>query len=306
PAPSPGTALTVAVPSGLRLSDLRTEHGRCTPAAMRCDLGMLGPGAAVPVTADVVGANPGRARVNWSVSGAVLDPTPQDDTAVTVVPVTVAEPGLTMTAQPNPGFVGGSVTLTYTVRNAHRNANSGLATGLRVRLGLPRGVPFSPLPPGCSKTECTLPDLPPGSSSVLHVVLRPKAPLRTTVVGSVRTTGSDTNPNDNVARVPLRILQPRIVAVPSVGKPGFVTLVRGVNFPAGARVRLTWRPGITAAAAPTVPGGNGRFTAQLLILDKDQTGPRTITASGPGFSRVSTPFLVVTGSIGPPDEVERR
>ncbi|WP_235865271.1 hypothetical protein, partial [Streptomyces cacaoi] len=77
-------------------------------------------------------------------------------------------------------------------------------------------------------------------------------------------------------------------------------------FPPGARVRLSWKPGITAAAAPTVPGADGTFIAQLLILAKDQTGPRTITARGPGFSPVTTRFLVVNGSVAPPDEVARR
>src|SRR5262249_62053255 len=111
---------------------------------------------------------------------------------------------------------------------------------------------------------------------------------------------------DNVASAPRRVLKPRIVAVPPIGKPGFVTLVRGIDFPPGAPVRLTWSPGITAAAAPAFPGTDFRFVAQLLILTKDATGPRTITARGPGFSPVTTPFLVVPGTIGPPDMVNRR
>jgi hypothetical protein len=71
-------------------------------------------------------------------------------------------------------------------------------------------------------------------------------------------------------------------------------------------VTLRWTPGITAAAVPTIPLPDGRFTAQLLILTKDETGPRVITASGPGFSQVTTPFLVVVGVYAPPDLVVRR
>lgn len=128
----------------------------------------------------------------------------------------------------------------------------------------------------------------------------------TTITGTLTTTGTDADTGDNVSRTPLRILQPRIVTVPAVGKPGFVTSVRGKDFPPGAPVTLTWKPGITATAPPTVPRADRTFIAQLLILVKDQTGPRTITARGPGFGPVTTDFLVVSGTIVPPDEVGRR
>ncbi|MFE7135475.1 hypothetical protein ACFVIM_31910 [Streptomyces sp. NPDC057638] len=217
-------------------------------------------------------------------------------------PPALAGPGLTAVAQPNPGFVGGRVVVTYLVRNG----SNALATGLRLRLGLPRAIPAEPLPAGCADGVCALPDLVPGDTVVTRVVLRPDKPLTTRIVATLSTTGTDANRRDNVARVPLRILRPRIVAVPPIGKPGFVTLVRGRDFPPGAPVTLTWTPGITAAAAPARPGAGYRFTAQLLILRKDQTGPRVITARGPGFTPVTTPFLVVTGSLQPPDEVDRR
>ncbi|MEU4746608.1 hypothetical protein AB0G02_39970, partial [Actinosynnema sp. NPDC023658] len=170
----------------------------------------------------------------------------------------------------------------------------------------PAQVPVAALPPGCAPTSCVLSDLPVGSTQVVQVVLAPDKAVRTEVRGVLRTTGTDANPGDNTAVAPVTVLQPRIVAVPPIGEPGFVTSVRGEDFPPGAPVRLAWSPGITAAAAPTIPRGDGRFTAQLLILTKDQTGPRTITATGPGFSAVTTPFLVVAASIGPPDMVARR
>ncbi len=207
-----------------------------------------------------------------------------------------------MRAQPSPGYVGGKVVVTYTVRNG-RNA---LATGLRLKPGLPAGIPAGALPAGCTGGTCTLPDLAPGASTVLTVVLSPDKALRTTITAQLTTTGTDASLRDNVSRIPLRILQPRIVAVPAVGKPGFVTSVRGKDFPPGAPVTLSWKPGITAAAAPTRPLGDGSFIAQLLIVAKDRTGPRTITAKGPGFSPVKTDFLVVLGTITPPDEVIRR
>jgi hypothetical protein len=186
-----------------------------------------------------------------------------------------------------------------------RNGNNALATGLRLDFGLPAGVPVVSVPPGCTVAGCALPDLPPGSSATLQVVLAPDAALTATVTGRLGTTGTDADPADNVAIAPLRVLQPRIIAVPPIGKPGFVTLVRGFDFPPGTPTGLVWTPGITAAAAPTLPGADGRFTAQLLILGKDQTGPRIITASGAGFAPVTTPFLVVAGTVAPPDMVRR-
>ena len=124
--------------------------------------------------------------------------------------------------------------------------------------------------------------------------------------GTLTTTGTDADPADDTATAPLVVLQPKIIAVPPIGKPGFVTSVRGTDFPPGVPVTLTWKPGITAAAAPTVPLGDGTFIAQLLILPKDETGPRVITAGGNGFSPVTTPFLVVVGTYTPPGLVVRR
>ncbi|KOU98084.1 WD40 domain protein beta propeller, partial [Streptomyces sp. XY511] len=218
-------------------------------------------------------------------------------------PAPKAGPGVSITAQPNPGYVGGRVVVTYTVANGR----SALATGLRLRIGLPQGVPHDGPPPGCDQNwTCVLPDLAPGARSVLRVVLSPDKALTAQVTATLTTTGTDADPGDNTAQQQLRILQPRIVAVPPIGRPGFVTSVRGEDFPPGAPVRFTWKPGITAAAAPTHPQADGTFIGQLLILAKDQTGPRVIIASGPGFSPVQTDFLVVNGTVQPPDEVARR
>ncbi|MFJ2948369.1 hypothetical protein ACIO8H_12110 [Streptomyces sp. NPDC087226] len=342
PAASPGTWLTIAPPPGVRVTRITPPDGTCDAASLECDLGVVEPGATVPVQVTLTGLVPGDAPVDWSVTGTVIDPRPTDNAGRTVVPVVEATPtpsptptptptptppppappaptptptvppepaapeagpGVRVTAQPNPGYVGGRVVVTYTVRNG-RNA---LATGLRLRIGLPAGIPRGGTPAGCDRDlECALPDLTPGASTVVRVVLRPDKALTGQVTGRLTTTGTDADRSDNTARQRLRILQPRIVAVPEIGKPGFVTSVRGKDFPPGVPVRFTWKPGITAAAAPTVPLADGTFIGQLLILAKDQTGPRVITASGPGFSPVKTDFLVVNGSVQPPDEVTRR
>ncbi|MCX5607363.1 hypothetical protein OHB39_07165 [Streptomyces sp. NBC_00047] len=335
PAASPGTRLTVAPPAGVSVTALTAPGATCDTAALTCALGVVPPGTTVPVTVTLTGVTPGDQPVEWSVTGTVLDPRPSDNADRTVVPVREAPvpptpkptptpapptptptptpqpeppappagPGVRVTAQPNPGYVGGRVVVTYTVRNG-RNA---LATGLRLRIGLPEGVPHDGPPPGCDQSwVCALPDLAPGARTVLQVVLNPDKALTGRVTGNLTTTGTDADLGDNTAEQQLRILQPRIVAVPPIGKPGFVTSVRGEDFPPGAPVRFTWKPGITAAAAPTLPRRDGTFIGQLLILAKDQTGPRVIIASGPGFSPVQTEFLVVSGTVQPPDELTRR
>ncbi|RPK38315.1 translocation protein TolB [Streptomyces sp. ADI92-24] len=342
PAASPGTRLTIAPPPGVRITRLTWPGGTCDAASLQCDVGVVQPGATVPVSVALVGVIPGDAPVDWSVTGAVVDPQPSDNAGRTVVPVreatpppippptppapipappTIAPPttapptvppepqepeagpGVRVTAQPNPGYVGGRVVVTYTVRNGRE----ALATGLRLKVGLPRGIPDSGPPAGCDRSwVCALPDLTPGASTVVRVVLSPDKALTGSVTGRLTTTGTDADKRDNTARQRLRILQPRIVAVPPIGKPGFVTSVRGKDFPPGAPVRFTWKPGITAAAAPTVPQPDGTFIGQLLILAKDETGPRVITARGPGFSPVKTDFLVVIGNWQPPGEMTRR
>ena len=326
PAASPGTTLTIAPPAGVQVTGLTYPGGTCDAASLQCNVGVVQPGTTVAVSVTLTGLTAGDQPVDWSVTGTVLDPQPADNTGRTVVPVREATPtptptptppappqpqppapdagpGVKVTAQPNPGYVGGRVVVTYTVRNG-RNA---LATGLRLHIGLPKGIPNNGPPEGCDKSwVCALPDLEKGASTVVRVVLSPDKALTGRVTGKLTTTGTDADKSDNTARQRLRILQPRIIAVPEIGKPGFVTSVRGKDFPPGVPVRFKWNPGITAAAAPTVPLRDGTFIGQLLILAKDQTGPRTITARGPGFSPVKTDFLVVSGSVQPPDEVTRR
>ncbi|MFE2057645.1 hypothetical protein [Streptomyces sp. NPDC059446] len=344
PAASPGTTLTIAPPAGVQVTEVTHPGGTCDAATLQCDVGVVGPGTTVTVDVTLTGLTIGDQPVGWSVTGTVIDPEPSDNAGRTVVPVGEAEPtptptpptptpptpdppsptpdppvptptvppeppapdagpGVRVTAQPDPGYVGGRVVVTYTVRNG-RNA---LATGLRLRIGLPRGIPDNGRPPGCdSSWVCALPDLKPRASTVVRVVLSPDKAMTGRVTGELTTTGTDADRSDNTARQRLRILQPRIVAVPDIGKPGFVTSVRGKDFPPGVPVRFSWKPGITAAAAPTVPLPDGTFIGQLLILAKDQTGPRVITAKGRGFSPVTTDFLVVSGTFQPPGEVTRR
>ncbi|SFS99144.1 hypothetical protein [Saccharopolyspora flava] len=306
PATSPGTTATLNVPSGVKLSRLRAEQGSCDGA--RCSLGVLEPGQSVRVTAELTGSAPGDHPLTWTATGSVRDSAPGDNTSRTVVPVRPeqpplqANPAVGLTSAPDPSYVGGRTEVVFSVRND----GQAQATGLELDMALPPGVPVESAPPDCAQARCPLPDLPPGGVVERRVVLAPNAAVTSEIGATVRTSGSDSGPGDNRATRPYRVLQPRIVAVPEVGEPGFVTSVRGVDFPPGTPVRLEWSPGITASAAPTLPGPDGRFAAQLLILPKDETGPRTITASGAGFGPVTARFLVVDPAIAPPGMVGRR
>lgn len=306
PATSPSTVVNLEVPTGLKLTRLRSGQGSCE--GERCDLGVLEPGNSVALTAEFDGTAAGDHPVVWTATGSVRDSRPGDNSSRTVVPVRPeppplqANPGVAVTSTPDPSYVGGRTEVIFTVRNGGQAP----ASGLELDIALPPGVPVESLPPDCAGGRCALPDLPPGGVVDRRVVLAPRAALVSEIAATVRTRGSDSDPADNRATRPYRVLQPRIVAVPEMGEPGFVTSVRGIDFPPGTPVRLAWSPGITASAAPTLPGPDGRFAAQLLILPKDETGPRTITASGPGFSPATARFLVVRPAITPPGMVGPR
>ncbi|MEE1927555.1 hypothetical protein V1J52_05020 [Streptomyces sp. TRM 70351] len=360
PATVPGAELVITVPEGLRPATARPGTGTCA-ADLRCALGTLVPGQAVPVEVTVPGTAPGTFPVGWTVTGTLPDPDPSDNEGRVEVAVVEPEPeptptptpsptpsappqpspgpepepsptpppadpprpgpvppapapppgdsrpdagpGLRITLTPDPAYAGGRLTASYRLTNGGGRQ----ATGLRVQLTLPRGVPVTRRPAGCDAAlRCPVADLAPGASAEVRVVLTPRAAGLLRFSGRLTTTGTDTTGADNTARRSVRVLQPRIVAVPPIGAPGFVTIVRGEDFPPGVPVRLSWDPGITAAARPVVPAADGTFAGQLLILPNDALGPREITAADARsagavrFSPVTTPFLVVDRTPDPP------
>ncbi|MGC9670020.1 hypothetical protein ACNTMW_26190 [Planosporangium sp. 12N6] len=309
PSPAPDVRLALTVPAGLQVTGLVAQQGTCALDPAGCDLGAVGVRRTVTVRVELTGLAAGAFPLVWSVDGGVIDAIPADNRAGTDVRVTEppptapADPTVTVTVTPTPAYVGGPATVTYTARNAGGQP----ATGLRLRPALPAGVRVAAAPPGCQAvTGCPVPDLAPGAAATVTFTLAPTAAVATTVAGTVTTTGADADPGNDTATAPLRVLQPRIVAVPAIGPPGFVTSVRGTDFPPGAPVALAWSVGITAAAAPVVPAVDGTFAAQLLVLPHDRLGPRLIVASGAGFSPVTTPFRVVLPAQQPPGHHDRR
>ncbi|MBB5907618.1 hypothetical protein [Actinoalloteichus hymeniacidonis] len=343
PAPAPTTELILTFPPVLRPTGLTTPQGECVLDGLRCDLGLLEPGESVEVVVEAVGTDPGPGRIDWTVGSSVLESNQGDNEAGVPIAVeppatepppdppgppeppnppeppdvpapprppsafpplgpVLAGPAVTVAIEPDPSYVGGTVTVRYTVTNDGPIR----ATGLQLRPGLPASVPLRRSSVGCSRNLCILGDLVSGGTSTVRFVLAPTEAIRTPVAALLTTTGSDDDPDDNRDDALLRVLQPRIVAVPDVGDPGFVTSVRGIDFPPGDPVELTWDPGLTAPAAPTRPRADGTFAAQLLVVPKDGLGPRLITASGAGFASVDTDFLVVASTMSPPDLGSRR
>ena len=96
---------------------------------------------------------------------------------------------------------------------------------------------------------------------------------------------------------------------PAIGPPGFVTFAVGNSFPAGAPVKLTWAPGLTAVNTVVVAGADGTFRFPVLLFRRDFLGPRQLRATPAGdvpFAPASAAFLVVPGNAQPRDFRDRR
>ncbi len=100
---------------------------------------------------------------------------------------------------------------------------------------------------------------------------------------------------------------PTLTANPPLAPPGAVSKITGTGFPPGRQVVITLAlmPGqlvVTAAA-------NGTFTVPLVIFPNTDPGKRKLTATVQGVPEpisVAIDFLVVPGSLQPPDFAGRR
>jgi Tol biopolymer transport system component len=113
------------------------------------------------------------------------------------------------------------------------------------------------------------------------------------------------NASGSPGRVTLRGAgsQATLTLDPGIGSPGMVTIAEGHGFPAGARIRLSWEPGITPKMPDIVADASGSFRAQVLVFHHDLLGERKLVATrvgGPAFPRVDATLLVVPGQGQPP------
>ncbi|GIF14608.1 DUF11 domain-containing protein [Actinoplanes teichomyceticus] len=328
PVTAHGVHVDLEVPEGFRVTALEAGAGVCDVTALTCDLGTPGIGGTVRVRVTVTATGAATATLRWTAGGWLADAAPGDNTAevrlvadappspspsispsaspsvspsVPVVPPAPPMPPLlqvSVVITPTPTWVGHRTTVRYTVRNV----GGGTATGVTIQPRLPTGIPVVTRPANCDATVCRIGDLPPGAARQLTFVLVPQRKTTTTVRGTVT---ADTVVARQVS-APLRVLQPRIEAIPEIGPPGFVTIIRGQDFPPGVPVRLAWDTGVTVAANPAVPDAEGTFDAQLLVLWKDALGPRKAVATGNGFPAVTADFRVVAPAQQPPGLVLRK
>ena len=210
-----------------------------------------------------------------------------------------ADVGVTTATRPTPNYVGRSTTATFTLTNAGPDP----AQNVVVSTAWPRPSKASDRrlaqQSKCTKAApCTIP-------AGGRVKVTQSAVYETELSGNLKVAVSGSLPDpkhgNNTDTAKIRILQPELTVTPQVARAGDVVLARGKDFPAGATVNLTWQPGITAAHSPVRVGGDGTFVAQVLIMRKDQLGPRQLRADVTDLDRLQEQVLVVPRNLQPPD-----
>ncbi|MFG2134625.1 HYR domain-containing protein [Streptomyces sp. NPDC048751] len=223
-------------------------------------------------------------------------------TVVLIPPVPVApsaDLAVTVAADPQPAFTGGTVTATFTLTNAGPDN----ATDIVLTTGTPGAATMvSPQDRCTAGSPCTL-----KAGGRIQVTTRLSYDKATSGTLTARVAGKPTDPRtaNNTDTLRLRVLQPVLTASPVVARLGDVVLAEGRDFPAGTVVRLKWSQGITAATAPVRVSADGTFRTQVLVLRKDRTGPRLLRATGPGYDPLTAKILVVPRSLQPPDFIGR-
>jgi hypothetical protein len=238
-------------------------------------------------------------------AGAVISATSQlwvDNAAAPAFDPIAGPVGLDVTATPTPGYRGGDpIAVTYTLRN---RTNQRLARASLVAV-LPAPLPLAAVSrPGCTPAACPLGTVPPGGTAAVTFTLTPAVAVNAIATGTASYVDASGGPRQVTGQAPVVVAQPTIVFNPVLGPPGIVTVITGASFPPKARVTFTWSPGISAPVKVTVRP-DGTFQAQMLVLEYDVLGPRTLTAhhaGGRNFGDVmpTDPFLVVPGAPQPP------
>lgn len=273
-APAPAT-LTVTVPPGL-------EGG---PAG--ADLGQIAPGERKAVSGAAKGVTAGE-HVVTAVVGTITS-----QVTVKVLERT-GSLSLTMSAAPQPAFVGGdAVTVTFKLLNS----SGSTLTDVRVVASA-----FGCLP------ECPVGTLGPDGQAEVTLTIPATEAVDRELAGVVIATGPDEDAQDNVDATQIVIRQPVLTTDSFAGPLGGVVSVQGKDFPPGAKVRLAWSTGISEAPGEVI-ATDGAFTAQMLVFHNDAEGIRQATASlveGTKFGEVKSPdFLALPSTVQPADFVGR-
>ncbi|WP_338932835.1 HYR domain-containing protein [Streptomyces netropsis] len=225
-----------------------------------------------------------------------------DTATFTVLPAPIpveADVAVTANVTPVPNYVGRTTEARFTLTNAGPR----VAEGVVLAAEWPGVTDASKRAVGrlsaCGRDNpCSIPV---GGRLTVTQPAVYSVPVSGDVRASVRGALRDPAQGNNTAVARIRVLQPKLTITPEVGPPGQVVQARGRDFPPGSTVRLTWKPGITAARSVVRVGRDGSFEAQVLVLRKDRLGPRELRAEVRGLDGLQRPFLVVQRNLNPPD-----
>ncbi|MEU8541347.1 HYR domain-containing protein [Streptomyces sp. NPDC048717] len=318
---TPGVSATAADDPAYRQRIAITVNDVSAPVVTvddRTARGTAASGARVSYTATAVDAQDGPLTPSCTPASGSLFPvgtttvtceatdaagnTGRDTAVFTVLPPPVppsADVAVSVALSPSRTYTGREVAARYTLTNAGPDPARAVLTA--VSWPGPADSARRTLSRTGRCTDAAPCLIPPGGRVVVTQTATYRAATAGTVRVSVRGLPADPDPGDNTATAPLRVLQPRLEVTPRVVRPGEPVIVRGVDFPPGERVRLTWSAGLTADSAPLSAGRDGRFESQVLVLRKDRLGPRDLRAEVRGLKRLAKPVLVVQRALQPPD-----
>jgi uncharacterized repeat protein (TIGR01451 family) len=300
--------LTVPIPAGMKLVSAEAEEpdGTCTPPAapadpLRCTWPLIGseddPDRNVTVV--LKPTRPGPAVSTVEVTSATGELNAADNTARIETDVRGTDLTVGLAVTPDRAFVGHPVAVHAVVTNI----GNGPADNARLELRLPPFACPAPVAGKCPANGTTvtldLGRLGPGASAARDLTLAVTAAGAGTIRATALTASVDVVPGNNTVTRRLQASQPKVVLTPALGPPGFVTLARGTGFPPNTKVSLLWRSGITPNTAQVQVRADGTFAAQVIVVPRDQEGPRKLFVKGSGFGEVSADFLVVSGNVSP-------
>ncbi|MFZ5863100.1 MAG: DUF11 domain-containing protein [Nitrospirota bacterium] len=197
--PNSATSVTVSdpLPVGATWVSSTPSQGSCSgTSTVTCSLGILGNGASATVTIVVTPTVSGTLNNTASVTSAVSDPVPGNNSMSASTTVTAqADVSITKTDAPDPVLVGQNLTYTITVTNNGPNS----ATNVVMTDPLPAGATFvssSTTQGSCTGTttvSCTLGTLINGASATVTIVVTPTA--AGTLSNTASVTANETDPN---------------------------------------------------------------------------------------------------------------
>jgi len=197
PSAAPGVSLSDTLPAGVTFTSATPSQGTCSQSAgtVTCPLGTIANGASASVQIKVTPTTTGSITNQASVSSAVSDPVPANNTASAATTVDpVADLSITKSDSPDP--VSSGQELTYTI--AVNNAGPSSAAGAVVTDTLPSGVTFTSATPtqgSCSQSAgtvtCPLGTIASGGSAGVTIKVTPSSGSSITNQATVSATTAD-------------------------------------------------------------------------------------------------------------------